>query len=143
MARSCVRKLEDLPDTETTLRRRLFYTLILAETHRRSDPLPYREAAMDLGERLEQMGVADPFRPYMRIIQATTNAPTTGNFGDLKTPSVELIWDTSSYVDEYGNEVVTDLAQRAVGLSDGHMAEFDKFLVKSLQEIARLHELAS
>src|SRR5271166_3153635 len=83
--RDCLSELESRPSTEEVVRRRLFYTLILAELHRRNDPVPFRESAMHLGEKLEQLGLPNPFPMFMNIIRATTRPPSTGNFGDITT----------------------------------------------------------
>ena len=139
--RDCLSELESRPSTEEVVRRRLFYTLILAELHRRTDPVAFRESAMHLGEKLEQLGLPNPFPMFMSIIRATTQPPSTGNFGDITTSAVEPIQDSSSYTDDFGNVVTVDLAQSALGLSDGDLAKFDRFLQKSLREITRLHGL--
>jgi len=139
---SCLNGLEGRPQTEETVRRRLFYTLILAELHRLSDPIRHRQAAMDLGEQLERLCVPNPFSLYMRVIAATTGSPTTGNFGDITTSSAGPITDTTSRRDELGNVISIDLAQSAIELSDLDSSNFDAFLRKSLPEIARLHGLA-
>jgi len=136
-----LRDLETYGTTEKTLRRRLFYMLILAEIHRLSDPVPFRQSAMELGEQLEVIGALSPFPLFMRIIRATTVSPTTGNFGDITTPPMEPIQDSRSFTDQFGNVITIDVAQSALGLSDHDLAEFDRFLKKPLREIARLHGL--
>ncbi len=136
-----LRDLENYAPTEKNLRRRLFYMLILAEIHRLSDPVPFRQSSMELGEQLEAMGAPNPFPLFMCIIRATTESPTTGNFGDITTPAVEPIQDSRSFTDQFGNVVTIDVAQSALGLSDRYLAEFDWFLRKPLRGIARLHGL--
>jgi hypothetical protein len=135
-------KLEALPRTEETIRRRLFYTLILAELARLDDPVALRESAMALGQQLEEMGKPNPFRFYMNIIAATTRSPTSGNFGDAKRQGAEPIQDTSWYERQFGYEIVEDVPQKALGLSDDDLTPLDGFLQKSLREIGILHSLA-
>jgi hypothetical protein len=141
--RSCLARLKSSPPTAEIRRRRVFYILILAELHRLSDPVADREAAMQEGEQLESMGLPNPFPLYMRIIERTTRSPTTGNFGDLRNRATELIQDTTSYKDRFGNLITVDLAESALELSQGESAPHDRFIQKSLKEIAHLHGLVS
>jgi hypothetical protein len=67
-----------------SIRRRVFYNLILAELLRNTDPIPYRAAAVDDGERLSALGYSDPASIYMKIVEATTERLTTAHFGDYK-----------------------------------------------------------
>jgi hypothetical protein len=133
--------LEARPPTEDNLRRRLFYTLILAEIHRLSDPVPFRETALELGEKLEAIGAVSPFPLYMRIIGATTNSPSAGNFGDIATPAVIRIQDSWSDIDQFGNIITVDLAQSALEMSNHDLDKFYRFLRKPLLDIARGHDL--
>jgi hypothetical protein len=141
LARAWLRDLENHSPSEQTLRRRLFYTLILAEIHRVSDPVPFRQSAMELGERLESMGALNPVPLFMYIIRATTGSLGTGNLGDFTTQAVEPIQDSWSSTDEFGNLITIDAAQSALGLSDRDLEEFRWFLRKPLREVARLHGL--
>ena len=65
----CLSQLGSPP--EEVLRRRLFYTLILAELHRRSDPVPFRQMAMQIGQELEDLRLPNPSPMFMSIIEAT------------------------------------------------------------------------
>src|SRR5207253_1365972 len=70
-ARQCLAGLQYQSPTIETILRRMFYTLVLAELYRPLDPVPYREAAFDLGARLAELGSENPFWYYMKIVEAT------------------------------------------------------------------------
>lgn len=138
-AQACLDSLERREETSETILMRIFYTLVLAEIRRSSDPVPDRMKAQKLGERIKSMGFTDPFPLYMEIIKTTTNSLTAGNFGDLKTRGSNKIQDSTTYIDRFGDEVAVDLAQGAVGLPDREIPAHSHFLNKSLQELVRLH----
>jgi hypothetical protein len=111
-ARQCLAGLQFQSPTIETLLRRMFYTLILAELYRPLDPLPYREAAFDLGARLAELGSENPFSYYMKIVEAT------GRVHDV------------------------NLALAGVGLPDAYLEFYANFLDMRLHEIAKKHGLA-
>jgi hypothetical protein len=139
----CLFTLQQLPQTAETLRRRLFYTLILAEMHRPTNPVEYRKSALELGRMLESEGCPNPFPLFMKIVEATSQPPTTGNFGDIRTASATQIRDTTSFINAFGDEVVIDLAQRALKLTERDLEGVDRFLQMSLREVARSHDLVT
>jgi hypothetical protein len=137
----CISQLEKQGQSEEILRRRLFYTLINAEIHRTSDPVPDRMKAKEIGEELKKRGCVDPFELYMKIIKATTNTATAGNYGDITTRKNLLIQDSESFIDRFGHEIKIDKAAAAVNLSPGEIKRNDMILSLRLEEIARLHKL--
>lgn len=141
MAQSCIYKLLELGESELTLRRRLFYTLIIAEIHRKSDPVPFRSEAKEIGQRLKENNCVDPFELYMKIIEATTNTVTAGNYGDFTTERNSLIQDSESHINRFGCEVHSDRAAAAIKLSPADIDRHGKFLSMDLEEIIRLHDL--
>lgn len=127
------------------LRRRVFYNLVLAELLRDTDPISYRAAAVDDGERLAALGYADPAPIYMRIVEATTERLTTAHFGDFKSSS---IWSHSSRSNSplaesqaFQGSVAPALA--AVQLEQSVEEAYNKFLQEaSLDEIMKKHGIA-
>ncbi|KAF0247031.1 MAG: hypothetical protein FD180_148 [Planctomycetota bacterium] len=146
LARASLSALDALEGTAEVVRRKCFYTLILAELHRLSDPMPYRESAMELSDQLMTLGGMSsrqrPFEIYMKVVNATTQSPTVGNLGDFNTSGVNLVQDTTSETDEFGKEISVDRVQRALGLSDEEYDRFYGFLQKSLPEVIQAHGLA-
>ena len=56
VAKHCMEHLASQPRIVSTIRRQLFYTLILAELFREQNPFEYRKLAYALGQELEEMG---------------------------------------------------------------------------------------
>lgn len=129
-------------DTIDTLRRRIFYNLVLAELLRASDPIPYRVAAVEDGERLAGLGYADPTPIYMGIVDATTERLTTAHFGDFKSsPTWSHSWRSNSPLAKsqafQGNLASALIAAQ---LDDSLAETYDKFLREtSLDEIMKAH----
>jgi hypothetical protein len=132
-------------DTVDALRRRVFYNLVLAELLRDTDPIPYRAAAVDDGERLTELGYSDPASIYMRIVEATTERLTTAHFGDFKSsPNWSHSWWSNSPLAKsqaFHGSIAPALA--AVQLEWSLVEEYDKFLqTTSLDEIMKKHGIA-
>jgi hypothetical protein len=132
-------------ETADTLRRRVFYNLVLAELLRDTDPIPYRAAAMDDGEQLTELGCTDPASIYMRIVEATTERVTTARFGDFNSSP---IWSHSSWsnsplaeLQAFRGSIMPALA--AVQLEEPVAKKYDKFLqTTTLDEIMKKHGIA-
>lgn len=138
---ACISQLATKGETEETLRRRVFYTLIRAEILRTSDPVPDRTKAKEIGERLKKNGCIDPFGLYMKIIEVTTNKATAGNYGDMTTRTSPPVQNSESFRDRFGNEIHIDKAAAAVSLAPAEMTRHQKFLHMRLEDIIRLHKL--
>jgi len=140
---SCLEILKQQPDTKNTLLRRIFYTLILSEIHRLSDPGPFRMSAMEIGKQMHEAGIPNPYPVYMKIIDATTPALTTGNFGDINTQGVQKIDETPTYFDSWVNaHIPYDAVMMVIELSDNDILQNAPFLRKNLHEVAQMHNLA-
>jgi hypothetical protein len=129
-------------DTAESLRRRVFYNLVLAELLRDADPSPYRVAAREDGERLTKLGYADPTPLYMKIVDATTERLTTAHFGDFKS-SPEWSHSRSSNSPLAESQVFRGSAtpaEAAVQLEASLTEQYDQFLqAVSLDEIMAKH----
>jgi hypothetical protein len=142
LARGCLARLEAEMPSAVLLSRSLFYTLVLAELNRSADVVPYREAASELGEKLETLGQHNPFPHYIKIVAATDQCYSTGNFGDFTTAATgSLVKGTTSYRDFFGNTHEVDLARPALEISEADLQSHARFLEMSLQEIATGHGL--
>lgn len=139
LACRCLTRLEQQAATPEVLSRRLFYNLVLAELNRASDPVPYRERAADLGEKLQAMKQHSSFAHYMQIVAATdAGAYTTGNFGDITTSgSAESVRPTETYTDFSGNIHHVDLALATLEMSARDLKRQARFLAMTLDEIAK------
>lgn len=135
--------LEQQHESEQTLRRRIFYTLIRAEVLRASDPVPDRTKAKLIGERLKEEGCVGPFGLYMNIIEATTSKSTSGNYGDMTVPGGSPVTDSETRIDRFGNEVHIDKVAKAVNLAKSDLTRHQKFLNHALEEVIRLHKLTA
>jgi hypothetical protein len=127
------------------LRRRVFYNLVLAELMRDTDPVPYRAAAMDTGERLSELGYVDPTPIYMQIVDATTERLTTAHFGDFKSsPSwSHSSWSHSPVAESQAFHGSIGPVLAAVKLEESVAEDYDKFLqVTSLDEIMKKHGIS-
>jgi hypothetical protein len=140
--------LQDAPEpSEENLRRRLFYMLLLAELERDADPVPWRREAKQLGERLKQEGLVDPFVYYLEIVRATTGLVSPGNVGDgQRTLTKKIV--TAAEVHKVGRfgayTELCDLAADALGLSMSIRKQFAAFLHKtSLSSLLRQHGIDS
>jgi hypothetical protein len=132
-------------DTPESMRRRVFYNLVLAELFRERDPIPYRTAAMDDGERLAALGLGNPAAIYMRIVEATTERVTTAHFGDFNSSPCwsHSWWSDSPLAESLAFQGSIGPALAAVQLEDSLAEQYDKFLVgMSLDEIMKEHEIA-
>jgi hypothetical protein len=124
------------------VRRRLFYNLVLAELLLDTDPVPNRAAAFDDGDRLAQLGYADPVPLYMKIVEATTERRTTAHFGDFKSSPC---WSHSSWSNSPSTESQVFRTSLEPALSavqfEGALAErYDRFLLATpMAEIMRGH----
>jgi hypothetical protein len=132
-------------DTVDTLRRRVFYNLVLAELLRDTDPIPYRAAAVEDGERLTRLGYADPASIYMRIVEATTERITSAHFGDFKSSPnwSHSSWSNSPLATSQAFHASMAPALAAVQLEESVAADYDKFLqTTTLDEIMKKHGIA-
>jgi hypothetical protein len=135
------------PDTsEEMIRRRFFYTLVLAELDRLNDPVPWRRAARQLGLLLLEEGAVDPFPYYLEVVRATTGLRSTGDFGDVHRaaqPKIKL----STEVEKTGRfgayTEVYDFAADALGIKPETRKKFADFFHKTpLVEMLKKHGLA-
>jgi hypothetical protein len=118
---------------------------VIAELLRDTDPIPYRAAAVDDGERLAELGYADPTPFYMRIVEATTERLTTAHFGDFQSsPDWSHSWSSNSPLAEsqaFHGSIAPALA--ALRLEESLAEQYDKFLqATSLDEIMKKHGIA-
>lgn len=95
-------------DSPEILAHRLLFILIIAELTRNDNPMPYREEAAKIGARLNEMGRANPFNYYMKIIDQTTEVSSSESFGDFT---------TGREAAENAKELVEDLADKTLGFS--------------------------
>ncbi len=132
-------------DTVDALRRRVFYNLVLAEILRETDPIPFRAAAVDDGERLTELGYVDPTPIYMRIVEATTERLTTAHFGDFKSSPgwSHSWWSNSPLVKSQEFHASFAPALAAVQLERAVAEEYEEFLqTTTLDEILTKHGIA-
>jgi hypothetical protein len=140
-AQRAVRFLEG-HETVDGLRRRVFYNLVLAELLRDTDPIPYRAAAVDDGERLSALGYADAATIYMKIVEATTERVTTAHFGDFKSSPnwSHSNWSNSPLAEWQAFQGSIAPALAVVQLEQWVAEEYEKFLeASSLDEIMKKH----
>jgi len=124
------------------LRRYIFYNLVLAESCRDSNPVPYRAIALEAGKLLERLGYADPTQEYMRIVEATTEPKTTAHFGDFNSSSdwSHSSWSNSPLARSQAFQARAAPAFEAVQLSEELARTHERFLwVTSLETLMRGH----
>ena len=127
-ARYAVGVLSGKSDLQS-IRRRIFYRLILAETARKNDPLEFRLLASQDGDRLSKLGTSDPFRFYMQIVDAFTLRKTTADFGDLVSSTAWSHSNSDSTVTQHhstNSSIV--LAINSLNLTDEEITEHRNFL---------------
>jgi hypothetical protein len=128
--------------TADSYRRQVFYNLFLAELARNTDPVPYRIAAADAGDRLSELGYADPMPIYMKIVEATTERLTTAHFGDFKSSPCwsHSVYSSSPLVESQVFHANISHALAAAEIDADLAADFDDFLrTTSLDEIMTKH----
>lgn len=132
-------------DSPEAKRRAIFYHLILAELDRRRDPLPHRDAAMELAEELDRHGEINPFPFYLQVVEATTEETTTAHFGDFNSSPA---WSHSNrskspVVEAQENQANFDRVLDALKLAKDSIKRHDRFLWRiKLPDILKHHGLS-
>jgi hypothetical protein len=142
-AKSAIARLNLRTDPES-IRRLSFYSLVLSELERDGDYISYRDLAITAGQKLLLLEIADPFPVYMKIVEATTSALTTADFGDFKSsPSWSHSSSSVSPVTRNAmNESSFAVAYEAAELHDYLPDELRAFLENaSLESIMKSHGL--
>jgi hypothetical protein len=137
-------KLFNLEDKSETLDRHIFYVLILAELNRTNNPVKFRQEAHRLGNLISKNNRTDPFKLYMKAVDATTNTVNTGNFGDFKVSAREQIVTTDiRFVYENGHEPYCeayDIVADTLDIPADVLNKYGTFLQRvSLEDIAKAH----
>ena len=142
-AEAARQRLSARTDVES-IRRFIFYSLVLAELERERDFLVFREHAMAAGERLLSLEVEDPFPIYMKIVAAMTVPMTTADFGDFNS-SPSWSHSSNSVSPTLQHEIDQSNFERAFqasGLDDGLSDELRSFLYNAtFESIMRSHGL--
>ncbi len=127
-ARNAVGVLSSKSDLQS-IRRRIFYRLILAEIARQNDPLEHRLLALQDGDLLSKHGASDPFFFYMQIVDAFTRRKTTANFGDLVSSTAWSHSNSDSTMTQHhsANSSIM-LAIDTLNLTDEEITEHRDFL---------------
>ncbi len=143
-AERAVRSMERQSSVDA-VRRRVFYNLVLAELQRDADPIPFRAAAVDDGERLTELGYANPAPIYMKIVEATTERLTTAHFGDFKSSPTwsHSHWSNSPLAESQALHASIAPALAAVQLEEPLAERYSTFLHSTtLDEIMTKHGIA-
>jgi hypothetical protein len=131
LAKQCLTQLETQSSSAVIIRRKIFYTLFLAEVFRSENPLTYRESAMHLGKKMESMGEANPYPYYIALVEAFEHKYSTGDFGDFNLGCGNI---SMSYFDYDSNY------DCAIGLSRSIWEDYSKFIqIHDLKTIAMFH----
>lgn len=77
--------------TDAWLRRRALAALLGAEVLRRGDTSGWRRRAKLVGEAMAEHGTTDPFPLYLQVVETTTAATETGNYGDMTRDGVQRV----------------------------------------------------
>ncbi len=145
-AQGYLNQLEDREASVSTLRRKIFFVLVLAEIYRASSDLQHRVLAMELSEQLEDQGEGNPFEHYMTIVNFTTEKLNTGNFGDLSVGASQAIrnplGDRVSRDPLTGEDfVVPAEIHQWLELDDAEARCFESYLGHTIHEMAGWFDL--
>lgn len=84
-------KISGETDDVDSLYKKLFFVIILSELFRQNDPIPYRNEALKISSRIEELRRPNPFLYYSKIIDYITAKTTTEAFGDIAAYPTEKI----------------------------------------------------
>jgi hypothetical protein len=85
-------------DSEESLRRQVFYTLVLAELERQTGAIQHRRAAKILGHRLG--GTANPFPVYMKLVALTMSTHRARDWGTVDAARITAVIEEERLVEE-------------------------------------------